>query len=40
LGVFGLGGVEAAGDLDRAVGQDAPLDLAGGLLGADEDDAE
>jgi hypothetical protein len=38
--VLGLGGVEAAGDLDRAVGRDPALDIAGRLLCADEDDAE
>ena len=40
LGALGLGGVEPSGDLDGAVGEDAALDLAGGLLRADEDDAE
>src|SRR5437773_10252577 len=33
LGPFGFGGVEPAGDADRAVGHDAPLYLAGRLLG-------
>ena len=36
----GLGGVEPTHHPDRAVGDDAALDLAGGLLGSDEDDAE
>ena len=40
LGPFGFGGVEPPGDPDGAVGQDPPFDLAGGLLRADEDDAE
>ena len=35
-----LGRVEPAHDPDGRVGHDAPLDLAGGLLGADEHDAE
>src|SRR5690606_33447209 len=35
-----LGGVEPAHDADGRVGHDAPLDLAGRLLGADEHDAE
>jgi hypothetical protein len=35
-----LGGVEPADDPDGRVGDDPPLDLAGRLLGADEDDAE
>src|SRR5260370_1069919 len=35
-----LGGVKAAGDPDRAVRQDPALDLARGLLGADEDHSE
>src|SRR5690349_18172514 len=40
LGPFGLGGVEPAGDADRAVGHDAPFHLAGRLLGADQDHPE
>ncbi len=40
LGPAGLGRVEPADDLDRAVGDDPPLHLGRGLLGADEDDAE
>ena len=36
----GLGRVEPADDADRRVGDDPPLDLAGRLLGADQDDAE
>jgi hypothetical protein len=40
LGPLGLGGVEPCGDLDGAVGEDAALDLAGGLLRADEDNAD
>ena len=40
LGSAGLGGVEAPDDLDAGVGHDPPFDLAGGLLGADQDDAE
>ena len=35
-----LGGVEAADDPDGRVGHDAPLDLAGRLLRADQDHAE
>ena len=40
LGRCASAGVETARDADRAVRDDPPLDLAGGLLGADEDDAE
>jgi hypothetical protein len=40
LGPFGLGGIEPAGDADRAVGHDAPLHLAGRLLGPDQDHAQ
>ena len=36
----GFGGVETADHLDGAVADDPPLDLAGGLLGADQDDSE
>ena len=38
-GRAGLGRVEPADDPDRRVGDDPPLHLAGGLLGADQDDA-
>ena len=40
LAALSFGGVEAADDAVRGVGDDAALDLAGGLLGADQDDAE
>ncbi len=40
LGPGCLRRVEATGDANRRVGDDAPLDLARGLLRADEDDAE
>ena len=40
LGPRRLGRVEPADDPDRRVGDDAPLDLARGLLRADQDDAE
>ena len=40
LGAVGLGRVEAAGHADGRVGDDAALDLAGRLLGADQDDPQ
>ena len=40
LGPRRLGRIEAADDADRRVGDDAPLDLARGLLRADQHDAE
>ena len=40
LAALRLRGVEPADDTVRGVGDDAPLDLARGLLGADEDHAE
>jgi hypothetical protein len=40
LGPFGFGGVEPAGDADRAVGHDPPLHLAGRLLSPDQDHPE
>src|SRR4051812_11954579 len=40
FGAHRFGGVEPAGDPQRRVGDDATLDLAGCLLGADQDHAE
>ena len=39
-GRVGFGGVQPAGDPDRAVRHDAPLHLARGLLGPDQDHPE